>query len=119
VTGTHIVVVEPKGVRLNSWLQQRIWVALLAIFLSFALFSVSVIILESKVNENSVRLIELRYQSCIQDAELDFSVKQGDLVAAAFDRDQTKIAAAEIPYKDSLKNLHEVQTVCRVKFPAS
>lgn len=103
--------------RFNLWLANRVWIPIAALVMSVVLLGVALLIVTARVNDNSTKLSELRYRSCIEDAVLDFKVAEGDVVVAAFSRDTDVVTRLLPPYRDALEQLRGAQETCRNKFP--
>jgi hypothetical protein len=103
--------------RANRWLSNRAWVWIAGMTLAIVLLGLVVLALVGRVSDNSTKLSELRYRSCIEDSVLDFKIAEGDVVFAAFSRDQTLVGQKLIPYQQALDRMRGAQAACRVQFP--
>lgn len=103
--------------RLNTWLSTRVWVWIAALVLSVVLLGVALLVIVGRVADNASKLSELRYRSCITDAELNFKIAEGAVVEAAFTQNREAVARLLPAYSTSLELLRHVQTDCRTKFP--
>lgn len=103
--------------RINIWLAARVWIPIAVLVGSVLLLGFALLLLVGRVNDNSTKLSELRYRSCIEDAVLDFKIAEGSVVEAAFSRDEQRTGELLVPYRESLDRLRGAESSCRAKFP--
>lgn len=103
--------------RANRWLSNRAWVWIAGMTVAIVLLGLVVLALVGRVADNATKLSELRYRSCIEDSVTAFKIAEGDVVLAAFTRDNAAFTRAIGPYHDALEQLRGAQSACRSQFP--